>query len=107
MVLDPAAFAALAAAVSPLIYQLINLGRLVEAKNYRGAVFLTGALVLGILFTFLYVGSDSASEALKHLNWQSLVLLGLSVGSSAAVVKDVLKAIDNTQSTRIGPTAGE
>jgi hypothetical protein len=96
-------FAPLLAAVA-LIWKIVDLGKYTAARNTQAVVTQVLTWVAGVLVTLLLAATDFASginigdRALADLNLASVVLLGLSMASSASVLVDAKKAVDNTDS---------
>lgn len=95
------------AAMAVLSLKLIDFLRYLRAGDLNGVFTQIAAWIAGVAVVFLVAQTDWASGVavgdmnLATLNAWSLVFYGLSVGSGGSVVKDVLKAVDNTNSARI------
>lgn len=99
-------FAPLLAAVA-LIWKLVDFVKYVRARNVDAVITQLGVWVAGIIVLLLLAATDFASgivigdAPLGSLNIASLILIGLTVGSSASVLVDAKKAVDNTDSAAI------
>lgn len=99
-------FAPLLAAIA-LIWKIVDFVKYLRARNSEAVVTQAAVWFAGVGVIFLLAATDFASAinvgdlSLGTLNAASLILLGLSVGSSASVLVDVKKAVDNTDSAAV------
>ena len=99
-------FVPLLAAVA-LIWKIVDFVKYVRARDVDSIVTQLGVWLAGVAVLFLLAATDFASgvvvadSPLSQLNWASLVLVGLSVGSSASVLVDAKKALDNSDSAAV------
>jgi hypothetical protein len=104
-------FAPMLAAVA-LIWKIVDVVKYLLEKNRKAVITQMGVWAAGISVVVLLAASDFAGGInvadypLSSLNLASLVLLGLSVGSSASVAVDVKQAVDNTDSARRSKVSG-
>lgn len=76
----------------------------IKDKNTNGTLTQLFVWVVGVGVIFLLANTDFAGgvvvggKALSILGWESLLLIGLTLGSWASVGFDIKKAIDNTDS---------
>jgi hypothetical protein len=95
------------AAMAVLILKLIDFARYCRAADLNGVITQLSAWAAGVIVVFLVAQTDWASgigvgdQNLETLNAWSLFFYGLSVGSGASLIKDSIKAIDNTNSAQI------
>ncbi len=99
-------FAPTLAAIA-LIMKLIDFTRYARARDVNGIVTQLVTWLAGIV-VFLLVAQTTwaveitlAGRPMNELGFWSLVFAGLSVASTASVVKDTLKAVDNHNSAKI------
>lgn len=99
-------FAPLLAAIA-LIWKIVDTVKYARARNVDAIVTQLGVWLAGVGVVLLLAATDFANGievaefSLDKLNIASLVLLGLTIGSSASVAVDVKKAIDNTDSAAV------
>lgn len=99
-------FAPLLAAVA-LIWKIVDVVQYLRAGNRDNALTQVGVWLAGIIVIVLLSASDFANGidvagfTLGNLNVASLILLGMSMGSTASIGVDIKKAIDNTDSAAI------
>lgn len=99
-------FIPLVAAVA-LIWKIVDFVKYVRARHTDAVITQAAVWAAGVLVMLLLANTDFASEVaiagtqLGNLNWASLVLIGLSVGSSASVLVDAKKAVDNSDSAAV------
>lgn len=95
------------AVLASLVLKFTDFGKLVSAKNWSGVTTQLVAWGSGILATFLFASSDFAggievgAGTLATLNGASLVLVGMSIASTAGVVYDVKRAVDSSDSAKM------
>lgn len=108
-------FAPLIVAVA-LIWKIVDFVQFLRVGDKDSAITQAGVWIAGVVVILLLSATDFASGiqvadySLGSLNVASLILLGLSVGSTASAVVDVKKAIDNTDSAAVtapAPTVEE
>lgn len=105
-------FLPLAAAVA-LIWKVVDFARFIRAKDVDSSLTQAVVWVVGTAVTFLLAGTDWAGGivlgdvALGLMSWQSLLLVGLSLGSTASALVDFKTAIDNTDSAAIPRRAAD
>lgn len=101
------AFAPLAA-LTATVFTVISLLRYLRGRDWNGAFTIVSVWVAGIVVLLLFAQTDwaetltipgLAEEPLSTLNFASLVVLGLQLGSTATAFNEVRGAIDNTSST--------
>lgn len=94
-------------AMAALTLKLIDLARYGRAGDVNGIVTQLASWTAGVLVVLLVAQTDWADGIeigdmnLSTLGFWSLVFYGMSAGSAASVVKDSLKAVDNTNSAAI------
>lgn len=99
-------FVPLVAAIA-LIWKIVDFVKFVQVRNINAIVTQVGVWVAGVAVLFLLAATDFASgvkigdSVLGDLNWASVILIGLSIGSSASVLVDAKKAVDNTDSAAV------
>lgn len=99
-------FAPLLAAVA-LIWKIVDVVKYARVRNVDAVVTQVGVWFAGVVVMLLLATTDFASgvevggSILGDLNVWSLILIGLSVGSSASVGVDFKKAFDNTDSAAV------
>lgn len=87
-----------------LAAKVVDWLKYIKDKNTNGTVTQALAWLAGVGVIFLLANSDFgggvviADQALSALGWESLVLIGLTVGSSGSLAFDFKKALDNTDS---------
>lgn len=96
-------FVPLAATVA-LLWKVVDTAKLVRVRDVNAVVTQAVTWGAGVLLAFLLAATDFADGIpigdmhLGHLNAASLILVGLSLGSSASVAYDFKRAIDRTDS---------
>ena len=101
-------FVPLVAAIA-LIWKIVDFAKLVRARDVNGIVTQAVVWVAGVAIFFLLASTDYATGiriggvVLAHLNGPSLILIGLSAGSSAAVGYDFKRAVDHSDSATMPP----
>ncbi len=99
-------FAPMLAAIA-LIWKIVDIVKYARARNGEAVVTQLGVWIAGVAVVLLLAATDFASGidvadySLDKLNIASLILLGLSIGSSASVAVDIKKAVDNTDSAAV------
>ncbi len=92
-----------------LLKKGVDLVRLVKAGIYNEALELTAYLALGVGVIWLAAGSqafagiDIGGILLNDLDWQAKLILGLTLGGSAASVLDNQKAKDDSDTAKMPP----
>lgn len=104
-----------AIAALALIVKIIDFARYARARDVNGIVTQLVTWVAGVV-VFLLVAQTAwareiniADRPMDQLGFWSLAFAGLSIASTASLVKDTLKAVDNTNSAKIPtlvPSAG-
>lgn len=96
-------FVPLAATIA-LLWKIVDFAKLLRVRDVNAVVTQAVTWGAGVGLAFLLAGTDFA-EGIKiggmilgHVNDSSLVLIGLSLGSSASVAYDLKRAIDRTDS---------
>lgn len=90
-----------------LIWKLVDFVKFVKAKDINAVTTQLAVWVAGVVVIFLLAATDFASgvtigdKNLDSLNAASLLLLGLSMGSTASVFVDAKKAVDGTDSAAV------
>jgi hypothetical protein len=97
-------------AATALIWKAVDFVRFIRARDTDSALTQLVVWAVGVAVTFLLAGTNYADGivigdlSLGRANWESLLLIGLSLGSSASALVDFKRAIDNTDSARVpGP----
>ncbi len=96
-----------AVAAIALIMKLIDFTRYARARDVNGIVTQLATWLAGILVFLLVAqttwakGITLAGQTMDRLGFWSLVFAGVSVASTASVVKDTLKAVDNHNTAKI------
>lgn len=94
-------------AMGVLTLKLIDFVRYARGADLNGIITQLAAWFVGVLVVLLVAQTDWAAGIavgnmnLHTLNFWSLVFYGLSAGSGASLVKDALKAVDNSNSAAI------
>lgn len=102
-------FVPLVAALA-LVWKIVDVVKYVRAKNLDAVITQVGVWFAGVVVIILLAATDFAqgvviaSARLSDLNVASLILIGLSIGSSASVLVDAKKALDNTDSAVVSST---
>lgn len=105
-------FVPLAAAVA-LIWKVVDFARYLRAKDVDSSLTQAVVWAVGTAVTFLLAGTNWAGSivlgdvALGLMSWQSLLLVGLSLGSTASALVDFKTAIDNTDSAVVPRRAAD
>lgn len=100
-------------ALLALVKKLVDMLRYLRGGNVNAAVTQLVAWVGAVGVVLLAAGTDYAAGIevggmfLSDLNVWSLVMVGLTVGSTASLVDDTLKSIDQTKSTNRPPLIEE
>lgn len=89
-----------------LVYAGINFLKYLTNKQWNAVITQLIVWVVGVLFAWLFGESDfggaitvgDTGQTLATLNFASLVLVGMVVGSAATVAYDVKSAIDRNDS---------
>lgn len=96
-------FAPLLAAIA-LIWKLVDFAKHVRVRDTDAVVAQVAVWAAGVGVMFLLRetdfagGVEIAGASLSALNWASVLLVGLSVGSTASAAYDIKRAIDNSDS---------
>jgi hypothetical protein len=96
-------FVPLAAALA-LVWKLVDWAKALRVRDWNAVLTQLAVWVAGVFVIWLLASTDFAagvkigSMALSRLNFASLVLLGMSIGSSGSVAYDFKRAFDNTDS---------
>lgn len=93
-------------ALLALVYAVINFLKEVTNKQVNAVVTQLITWVAGVVGVWLFSESDFGSAiavgetgyTLSNINFSSLILVGLTIGSLAMVAYDLKKAIDRTDS---------
>ncbi len=99
-------FVPLLAAIA-LVWKIVDFAKYVRAKNVDAIIVQLAVWLAGVAVVFLLANTDFAGGivvgdlVLASMKWPSLVLIGLSVGSSSSVLVDAKKAVDNTDSAAV------
>ena len=99
-------FVPLLAAVT-LIWKVVDFARFIRAKDVDSALVQVVVWVVGVAVTFLLAGTNWADAivlgdvGIGNMTWQSLLLVGLSLGSSASALVDFKRAFDNSDSAAV------
>lgn len=99
-------FAPLLAAIA-LIWKIVDFVKYLRVRNVDALVTQLGVWLAGVAVVLLLAATDFANGisiadySLDKLNLASLLLLGLTIGSSASVAVDIKKAVDNTDSAAV------
>lgn len=94
-------------AMLALIKKVTDFLKLVTNRDVNGITTQVTVWIGGVLVVFLCAQTDFASGlnvgeiSLSELNFASLILLGLTVGSGASVAHDYLQARDNTNASAV------
>lgn len=94
------------AALASTVYALVALLRFVRGRDWDGAATILTVWAGGVGAAWLFAQSDWAEtiaffngQALADLNFASLLVVGLQVGSAATVLNEFRGAIDRTSTT--------
>lgn len=96
-------FAPMLAAVA-LIWKIVDFAKVVRVRDVDAIVSQVAVWAAGVIVMFLLAATDFATGVdiggrdASALNWASLVLVGLSIGSVASTAYDFKRAIDRTDS---------
>lgn len=99
-------FAPLLAAIA-LIWKIVDFVKYLRARDGEAAITQAAVWAAGVGVIFLLAETNYADGivlgdlALGAMNAASLLLIGLSMGSSASVLVDFKKAVDNTDSAAV------
>lgn len=91
-------------ALAAIIWKVTSFVKFALARQWSGVKAQLVAWLVATVVVFLAAQADVANGtmigdlALSSLDWQSLVLLALTVGSTASVGYDILKGIDGSNS---------
>lgn len=94
-------------AMAALVLKVIDFLRYLRAADVNGVLTQLSAWIAGVVVILLVAQTDWADGiavgdmTLATINIWSLIFYGLTAGSSASLVKDVVKAVDNTNSAQI------
>jgi len=105
-------FIPLAAAVA-LIWKVVDFARFLRARDVDSSLTQAVVWAVGTGVAFLLAGTNWAGGivlgdvAMQDMSWQSLLLVGLSLGSTASAFVDFKSAIDNTDSAAIPRRAAD
>ncbi|MBM0203496.1 hypothetical protein JNW90_10505 [Micromonospora sp. STR1s_5] len=89
-----------------LAKKLVDLGRYASGRDLNGVVTQLVAWAAGVVVVIAFAASDWASLvtfgdlSLAKMGLMSQILAGLTVGSTASLGQDLLKAVDQNQSER-------
>lgn len=95
------------AVMAALALKLVDFVKFLKNKDVNSVVTQLAVWGAGVLIVFLVAASDFAvgltvgDLSLNQLNWSSLVLVGLTLGSTGSVAFDFKKSFDNTDSSKI------
>lgn len=87
-------------------WKLVDFIKYLSNKDTNGAITQLAVWGSGVIAVFLLASTDFAAGIsvgdlpVSSLNWASLVLVGLSVGSSGSVAFDFKKALDREDSAK-------
>lgn len=93
-------------ALAAIIWKVTSFVKFLLAKDWPGVKGQAVAWVSAVVVIFLAAQADVASttmigeRALSALDWQSLILLSITVGSTASVGYDILKGVDGSNSAK-------
>lgn len=96
------------AALTATIFTVISLLRYVRGRDWNGAATILTVWVAGVVVLLLFAQSTwaetlvipgLADQPLSTLNFASLVILGLQLGSTATAFNEIRGAIDQSSST--------
>ena len=96
-------FAPLVVALA-LVWKIVDFAKAVRVRDIDAIVSQLAVWVAGVIVTFLLAATDFASGvtigdlSLDALNAASLILLGLSIGSTGSVAYDFKRAFDRSDS---------
>lgn len=99
-------FIPLLAAVT-LVWKVVDFVKYLRARDVDNALTQAAVWLAGVAVTLLLAGTNFADGivigdvGVGTMNWQSLLLVGLSLGSTASALVDVKKAVDNTDSAAV------
>lgn len=98
-------------ALAAIIWKVTSFVKFALARDWPGVKGQAVAWVAAVIVIFVAAQADVASStmvgdlALSSLDWQSLLLLALTIGSTASIGYDTLKAI-NARTNLSEPTIG-
>jgi hypothetical protein len=87
-----------------LVSKIVDFGKFITNRDINGMVTQLLTWVAGVVVVFLGANTDWAdgipvgTDSLGSLGWPSLLLLGLTISSSASFLYDARAAVDNTDS---------
>lgn len=96
-----------AVAMLALVLKVVDFLRYAKAGDLNGVVtqlivWISGVAVLLLVAQTTWASTISVSGVtLSHLSFWSVVFAGFTVSSGASLVKDTLKAVDNTNSAAL------
>lgn len=99
-----------AALFAAVVLKLSDLAKFIQAKKWASVETQVGVFAVGIIAVVLAAHSNFAGGialagvTLKEANWGAQVLIGLVAGSSAGVLYDAKRAIDNSDSAATSPS---
>jgi hypothetical protein len=89
-----------------LVFTVINWFRYLSGRDWNGVITQLCVWGGGVVAVFLFANTDFADASIPGTaisfaaaNGWSLLFIGLTIGSSASVVTEVVKAVDNTRSS--------
>jgi hypothetical protein len=92
-----------------LVKKIVDTAKYATARDWNGVITQLVVWVGGFVVVAAFAASDWAGLVafgdinLAQMNLWSQILAGTAVGSAAALAKDTLKAVDNSQSERTPP----
>lgn len=92
--------------MAALAKKLVDVLRFASGRDWNGVITQLVAWVGGAVVVVAFAASDWAGQvqfgdlALAKMSFVSQVLAGMTLGSTASLGQDVLKAVDQTQSER-------
>lgn len=92
--------------MAALAKKLVDVLRFAAGRDLNGVITQVVAWVGGAVVVVAFAASDWASQiqigdlALAKMSFVSQVLAGLTLGSTASLGQDVIKAVDQTQTER-------
>lgn len=98
-------------AAAAVVITALGLVKAVKNKDWNVAVSTVAAWIIGVVVVLLLAGSDfgdrialgDTGETLGSLDLAGLLLVGLVFSSFAQTLYDVIKAVDNTTTTKRDP----
>jgi hypothetical protein len=100
------------ASLAALVIAFVNLVKFVRGKDWNSAITQVVVWVVAVLLVVLVAHSDFGNtlswgnRTLDSMNVASQVLVGLFFGSSATVINEFKKAIDNSDTAVKPPLTG-